>query len=168
MADSAPTPTAKTHSRLPGAHDADRPPLAGFTLRFLAGIFVFAGLLGAFAYVRFMQSEKYIGESHKRMLAAGAALSPEQCAHEVVAWRAECPALNLLCDAGVMRIADGCLSGADRTAYCASVGDATASTEFGYDECRQYETDRKKKKTCGSMFRAIDTHCRRLASEGAP
>lgn len=110
---------------------------------------------------RLRQSERHLTEVQREMTEAGAELDVVGCVDAVVEWFDDCEAMSGLCDQSIMRMMGACLSGRDRAAYCADVGD-TATTHFGNDECRERELSRHDRKACALSYRAIDAHCQQI------
>lgn len=126
-----------------------------------------ATVLAVIASFRFGASERYLTEAHARFAERGRELTVDECVVEVLAWRTECEAMKSLCDSNVERMMDACLSGQDRSAYCAEAGEALGDSHFAAAACTAHEVDRKKRepwKFCGMAYRAIDLHCRQLRS----
>ena len=99
---------------------------------------------------------------------AGEAMEPEACVSFATEWAMACPGLGTWCESEAPRLVMQCMASRDRTLFCTATGDATGSTEFGYDDCARLREDvdgtyakRSHKKFCGAAFRAVAEHCRR-------
>ena len=96
------------------------------------------------------------------------AMEPEACVSFATEWAMACPGLGTWCESEAPRLVMQCMASRDRTLFCTATGDATGSTEFGYDDCARLREDvdgtyakRSHKKFCGAAFRAVAEHCRR-------
>jgi hypothetical protein len=96
------------------------------------------------------------------MAESGKELSVEGCVDEVLTWRGQCSAMATLCDRSIGRMMEICMNAADRTSYCAGIAATeTVRTTFGFEECKargEHET-RRRKKVCGTIYRAAAAHC---------
>ncbi len=134
-------------------------------------LFIGALIIGVVSYVQFMRSEELLHRDFKDMRTRGAALAVEQCVDEVLDWHRTCGAMGVLCDKSVGRMMEMCLDGRDRTGYCSTVDATKAQTSsYGYQECKQRgmhegKFRRKKKKVCGTAYRAVAYHCEQIRTK---
>ena len=137
----------------------------------IALLFFGALIIGVVSYVQFMRSEELLHRDFKALRARGATLAVEQCVDEVLDWHRTCGAMGVLCDKSVGRMMEMCLDGRDRTGYCSTVDATQAQTSsYGYQECKQRgmhegKLRRKKKKVCGTAYRAIAYHCEQIRTK---
>lgn len=127
-------------------------------------LFVLSAGLGVTAFWRYTRSDRFIQRSLAQVQERGPALSAEGCVDEVLAWSRRCEAMKGLCQGAIPRLVETCLAGADRRAYCASLGETHRSTRFGVKQCeaRVRRGDREGKKVCGLGYRAISAYCERV------
>jgi hypothetical protein len=99
------------------------------------------------------------------------ALTVDACVEHTVVWAMACPGLESWCANEAPQLTRRCLEREDRDAYCATVGDAIASTSFGYHQCAalREEVDgkyakRSHKKFCAAGYRAVAELCREAAA----
>jgi hypothetical protein len=118
-----------------------------------------AGIQG---FVMLQKSQKYMKSSLEESSRAGVHSSGEQCVDFTMNWYARCEAMKSLCDGSVGRVMIKCLESQERAGFCASLGDKTRDTHFGYKECQARGVDRWNKKACAETFRTIDRYCERL------
>ncbi len=123
------------------------------------GLLIFASFLGLYAYYQYNVSEKHLIKTLAEIREKGKSLTYEQCVQEILDWAPHCAAMKSLCDASAPRLMEGCLSARDRAQECASLGDSTRDTHFGFKECKARNLSRSLGKTCGNAYRAMDTHC---------
>ncbi len=102
-------------------------------------------------------------------------LSVEECVAFTVSWGMECPGVESWCMGQAPRLTGECLAARDREQICAALGDAVASTHFGYGECEQMRetvegryAKRGHKKYCAASYRAVAEHCRELGGGPKP
>ena len=127
-------------------------------------------MLALVAYNGFVRSEKTLYVEFADMKAKGRTLSAEQCVDEVLAWRDQCDAMELLCNRSIGRMMEMCLAEGQHTDFCTEVrAKPTGRTSFGFEECKAWgaHADRKTKKICGTTYRAIAAFCRRQGREVA-
>ncbi len=158
-----------TTSQAVADHQTEQParPERGSAFWVLLSIFVLSGVLGIVAYWRFTRSDRYLAAAFAQIQQRGKALTPEQCIDEVIGWTHRCEAMKSLCEASIPRMTELCLAAADRRDYCASLGQAVRSTEFGVPECRaRGAIKREAKKVCALCYRGVATHCELLARRG--
>ena len=137
---------------------------------------LFAGsiLIGVVSYYQFMRSEELLHKDFAEMRTRGAQYAVEQCVDEVLLWHTTCEAMGVLCDKSVGRMMEMCLDGRDRTSYCASLDLTESHTSgYGYKECAERgmhagKQKRKKKKVCGTAYRAVAYHCQQIQSKLGP
>lgn len=94
-------------------------------------------------------------------------LSVEECVAFTVDWAMGCPGVESWCSGHAPRLTLECLSSADRSTDCETLGDGISSTHFGYAECERMRetvdgryTKRTHKKFCAAAYRAVAEHCR--------
>jgi hypothetical protein len=94
-------------------------------------------------------------------------LSVDACVEHTVEWAMGCPGLESWCANEAPRLTRRCLERGSRDEYCAAVGEATASTRFGYHECEALRepvegkyAKRSHKKFCAAAYRAVAEVCR--------
>jgi hypothetical protein len=94
-------------------------------------------------------------------------MSVEECVGWSVDWAMACPGVESWCANEAPRLTGACLASADRREVCETLGDAVASTTFGYAECEAMRepvegryTKRNHKKFCAASYRAVAEHCR--------
>ena len=125
-------------------------------------------LIGVVSYIQFMRSEELLHKDFGQMRTRGAQLAVEQCVDEVLTWHQTCGAMGVLCDKSVGRMMEMCLDGRDRSSYCATVDLTDAQTSgYGYLECKdrgmhEGQQRRRKKKVCGTAYRAVAYHCEQI------
>ena len=125
-------------------------------------------LIGVISYVQFMRSETLLHKDFEAMRGRGAELAVEQCVDEVLVWHQTCGAMGVLCDKSVGRMMEMCLDGRDRSNYCTTLDLTDAHTSgYGYKECEERgmhagKQKRKKKKVCGTAYRAVAYHCEQI------
>jgi hypothetical protein len=119
-------------------------------------------VIGVIAFWRFAVSDEFLARVRVNMEEKGKVSTPEQCVDEVVRHAATCEAMKSMCEATAPQWMEACLHGRDRTSYCASLGDATMSTSFGFAACKERHVDRRTKKACASAYRSIAAHCQSL------
>ncbi len=134
----------------------------------ILALFAMASVLGAIAFWRYTRSDRFIQRSLAQVQKRGPALTAEGCVDEVLAWSRHCQAMKGLCQGAIPRLMETCQAGADRRAYCASLGDEHRSTRFGVKQCeaKVQRGDREGKKVCGLGYRSIAAHCERARKGG--
>ncbi|MCG3173502.1 MAG: hypothetical protein GMKNLPBB_01699 [Myxococcota bacterium] len=152
----------------PAASGASSDFLRHAGVKIILALFLLASMLGVLAWVRLDESEKHLVAVMEEMKGKGAVLTPMQCVDATLEWYKGCSAMKSLCDASVARMMEACLAAADRSAYCAEMGDKTRDRKFGFAECLDRKMTRRNKKACGETFVAIDGHCRALRQKGNP
>ena len=137
-------------------------------------LFLGSIVIGVVSYVQFMRSEELLHKDFEAMRARGAALAVDQCVDEVIDWHRTCGAMGVLCDKSVGRMMEMCLDGRDRTGYCSQVDlSDTKTSSYGYNECKargmhEGKKRRKKKKVCGTAYRAVAYHCEQIQQKAEP
>lgn len=87
-------------------------------------------------------------------------LTPEECVDASMTWAAECVGIKALCDEYVTRVTQECMENGTNREYCIALGDRTASTELGAEECVARGTERHiDAESCANAYRAIDAYC---------
>lgn len=122
-------------------------------------------ILGVFAYWRFSTSARYLSAAMQEFHTRGGSMTPDQCVDETIAFSERCEAMASLCESTAPRLTEECLGAQDRTAWCASLGDAPKATSFGVAECKARHVDTRTKKSCASAYRGIATYCAKLRGE---
>lgn len=94
-------------------------------------------------------------------------MSVEECVEFTVEWAMACPGVESWCANEAPRLTGDCMASTDRREVCNALGDAVASTHFGYAECEALRepvegryTKRNHKKFCAASYRAVAEHCR--------
>jgi hypothetical protein len=95
-------------------------------------------------------------------------MTPDDCVRYAVDWAMACPGLGTWCESEAPRVVGNCMAAQDRATYCAELGVAGGSTEFGYAQCTEMRAalegqyaQRGHKKFCAAGYRAVAEHCRR-------
>jgi hypothetical protein len=167
-----PSEPAEAAAELPGPTDAQRNALGvrvlviiGVTLVALMVIFGRATSKGYDQFTAYQDATLKDADHPPRWETE--ALDVEACLDESLAWVEACPGVSSWCESSLPDVMGQCLDTQDRTAYCASVGDAVLSTRFGFEECSsRYDqikgryTRRYAKKHCSLIFRVIAGYCR--------
>ncbi|MFH2008038.1 MAG: hypothetical protein ABI333_15760 [bacterium] len=124
--------------------------------------------MSAFAFRSYLRADHYLAGVLRTMERRGKTLSAEGCVDAVIYWRKECRGARVLCDNFSSRVMATCLKARDRRVYCRTLPRYTASTRFGYRDCRKRSVTRQTKRACAAAFRMIDFHCRQLRRAKAP
>lgn len=99
---------------------------------------------------------------------ANGPLSPEACVDATLDWSAACVGIKSLCDEYTTRVTQECLGEGDHREYCTLLGNRTATTEFGLQECYARGTRRHfDSESCANAYRAIDSYCAYIRDEAA-
>ena len=131
----------------------------------LAVLFAVSVFLGIFAYAQFDRSEKHLTDQLLEFRALGETADVNECMDAVMNWVPQCSAMLSLCNDSVQRMMVACLIGQQRFQLCAEVETVRRRTSFGYAECEARGLDRRGKKACASIYRAIDKYCEELSKE---
>jgi hypothetical protein len=144
--------------------------------RLLLGIGLILVIVSAIFGASFLHNRAAFDDYEKQTLAETTPiwereiLSVEACVEHTVDWAMACPGLESWCANEAPQLTRRCLERTSREAYCASVGDAIASTKFGYHECAALReridgkyAKRSHKKFCAAAYRAVATLCRESA-----
>lgn len=98
----------------------------------------------------------------------GEPFTPEACVDAALDWAADCGGIKALCDEYATRVTQECLAQGDRLAYCTALGNRTATTEFGLQECYARGTRRHQdSESCSIAYRAIDAWCAYVRDQDA-
>jgi hypothetical protein len=153
-----PAPTASTRPRTRGL---------------LLGLGALVVLLCVVFGVTVMRQHAEYAEYRKATLESGPlpwtqrTMSVEECVGWSLDWAMACPGVESWCANEAPRLTRECMASADRREVCEQLGDAVASTTFGYAECEVLResvegryTKRNHKKFCAGSYRAVAEHCR--------
>lgn len=154
---------------VPAPTPASRPRTRGL----LIGLGALVVLLCVVFGVTVMRQHAQYAEYRAATLEAGPlpwtqrTLSVEECIGWSVDWAMACPGVESWCANEAPRLTRECLASADRREVCEALGDAVASTTFGYAECEAMReavegryAKRSHKKFCAASQRAVAEHCR--------
>ncbi|GMV42713.1 MAG: hypothetical protein AMXMBFR64_44290 [Myxococcales bacterium] len=152
-----------TNLDAPKAHAARRRTRAALIV--VASMAALVGV-GLVIVSRYEASERAVAQGVEELGERGRTLDAEGCVDAVLDWSDRCAGMKSLCDASVPRVMGACLAAQDRRAWCASLGDRTSDTHFGYRECAERGVKGAAKKKCAMTYRAIDSYCKQPSAAG--
>jgi hypothetical protein len=144
----------------------------------VGAIFLASAVLAVWFTLLLARSEETLWDSQLRMQQSAPNLDVDGCVDWVMEWRAECSALQSLCDVTIDPLIETCMLSADRSDYCAGVAEWTGTTGFEFGECDRRGVQAVKpakgfvdralfgggrqtpeRKVCRASYRAIADHC---------
>ena len=154
---------------VPAPTSSTRPRTRGLLLGLGALVVLLCVVFG----VTVMRQHAEYAEYRKATLESGPlpwtqrTMSVEECVGWSLEWAMACPGVESWCANEAPRLTRDCMASADRQEICEQLGDAVASTTFGYAECEALResvegryTKRSHKKFCAASYRAVAEHCR--------